>query len=458
MEFRALVALLESHGELLTVRREVDRNYELPALLAQAESREKAVRFENVSGSDYPVVGGVLTSLRRWAMGLGLPLASFDEPNALDNYVAGAVASPLPANVTDGGAVAEVVIRGGDIDTGKLPAPLFFSGDSHPFISAGLGFARDPSSGQQNVGFYRVPVIDRRRISLSAGPTSHLRVIYKAHGESGKKLQVALAVGVPPALQIAAAADLPAGISDVDVAGALQRKPLEMVRCQTSDIMVPADAEFVLEATVNLDDWVDNVMGEFGDQYGKTNSPTAMIDAITHRRDPMFHVIMAGMNREHNFLGRMLGYHLRAGILDNLGEPFPTVRDLCIDMTPQRTGMRAQVIVSVDKESDDEPRAIIDAIYAMQFGRFPLSMLMYRIVVVDQDVDIRDHREIDWAIASRMNSAQQFLVYEDKTGRGAAVTRLGYDATAPIGLRDALRRPDIPGEEQYRLDDYLLDD
>jgi len=457
LEFRALVALLESRGELLAVRREVDRNYELPALLAQAESREKAVRFERVAGSDFPVVGGVLTSLRRWALGLGLPVDTFDAPNALEECVAGAVASPLAANVAESGAVAEVVVSGDDVDTGRLPAPLFFSGDSHPFISAGLGFALDAASGKQNVGFYRVPVIDRRRVSISAGPTSHLRGIYNAHRENGAKLQVALAVGVPPALQIAAAADIPAGISDVDVAGALQREPLEMVRCQTSDILVPADAEFVLEATVNLDDWVDNVMGEFGDQYGKTNSPTATIDAITHRHDPMFHVIMAGMNREHNFLGRMLGYHLRAGILGGLRAPFPTVRDVCVDMTPQRTGMRAQVTVSVDKDSDDEPRAIIDAIYAMKFGRFPLSMLMHRIVVVDPDVDIRDHREIDWAIASRMNSAQQFSVYEDQTGRGAAVTRLGYDATAPIALRETLRRPDIPGEEHYDLDDYLAD-
>ncbi|MFW2405360.1 MAG: UbiD family decarboxylase domain-containing protein [Gammaproteobacteria bacterium] len=457
MEFRALVALLESRGEMITVRRQVDRKYELPALLAQAEARERAIRFENVAGSDFPVVGGVLTSTRRWALGLGQPADLFDAPNALEDYVAAAVAAPLEARTSDRGPVAEVVIRGDDVDMARVPAPLFFSGDSHPFISAGLGFSLDPNTGKQNVGFYRVPIIDRRTISVSAGPTSDLRRIYDAHRESGAKLQVALAIGVTPALQIAAAADIPADIADVDVAGALQREPLEMIKCQTSDILVPADAEFVIEATVNLDDWVDNVMGEFGDQYGKTNAPTATVDAITHRREPSFHVIMAGMNREHNYLGRMLGYHLRAGILDSLSQSFPTVRDVCVDMTPQRTGMRAQVTVSVDKQSDDEPRAIIEAIYAMKFGRFPLSMLLHRIVVVDPDVDIRDHREIDWAIASRMNSAKQFSVFEDETGRGAAVTRLGYDATAPIALREVLRRPDIPGESGYDLNDYLAD-
>lgn len=198
-------------------------------------------------------------------------------------------------------------------------------------------------------------------------------------------------------------------------------------------------------------------MGEFGDQYGKTSSPVATIDAITHRRDPLFHVIMAGMNREHNQLGRMLGYDLRNTILQRLGEKHLIVRDVCVDMTPQYTGMRAQVAVSVDKTSDDQPRTVIDDVFAMKIGRFPMSMLLHRVVVVDTDVDILDNQDIDWAIASRMNSADRFLVLEDRTGRGAVVTRLGLDATAPLAQREALRRPDIPSVENYDLDQYLED-
>jgi UbiD family decarboxylase len=221
--------------------------------------------------------------------------------------------------------------------------------------------------------------------------------------------------------------------------------------------MVPADAELVIEVTVDLDTWVDNTMGEFGDLYGKTSSPVATIDSITHRRDAQFHVIMAGMNREHNQLGRMLGYDLRHKILGALRDGFASVRDLRVDLTPRRTGMRAQVFVSVDKASDDEPRAMIDAIFAMQIGRFPMSLLLQRVVVVDTDVDILDHQDVDWAIASRMNRADQFQVFEDQTGRGAAVTRLGLDATAPLEIRSALRRPDIPDAAKFDLDTYLGD-
>lgn len=457
MNFRELVAELEARGELLRIARDVDSRYELPALVAQAEARGKACRFDSVKGADFPAVGAVLTSVRRWALGIGVPIDSFDAPNSLEKFVADAVAAPLPAKLVADGPASEHVIDGPAVDTSCLPAPLFFSGDSHAFISAGVGFAIDPDSGTQNVGFYRIPIVDGRTISVSAGPTSDLRRIYNIHSERGTKLQIAVAVGVAPALQIAAAADLPAGVPDVDVAGALQGSAIELVRCRTSDVLVPADAEFVIEVTVDLDTWIDNTMGEFGDLYGTTSSPVATIDAITHRSDAQFHVIMAGMHREHNALGRMLGYNLRAELLNRLRGDFPVVTDVCVDLTPQRTSMRAQVTVGVDKTADDQPRQIIDAIFAMKIGRFPMAMLLQRVVVVDDDVDILDHQDVDWAIASRMNSAGQFSVEEARTGRGASVTRLGFDATAPIAQRAALRRPDIPAVEQYDLDDYLDD-
>lgn len=455
MNFRELVAELEARGELLRIGAEVDIEYELPALLVQAEARDMACRFDRVAGADFAAVGAVLTSPRRWALALGVVESAFDEPNALESYMRDAVASPVEPELVESAPVSANRIAGARVDIGRLPAPLFFSGDSHRFISAGLGFSLDPETGVQNVGFYRSPLVDRRTISVSAGPTSDLRRIYNLHRDRRAPLQIAMAVGVPPALQIAAAADLPPGVSDVAVAGALQGRPIRLARCQTSGILVPADAEIVIELTVELDEWIDNTMGEFGDQYGKTASPVATIDAITHRDDALFHVIMAGMNREHNQLGRMLGYDLRRAIMERLREDHEEVADVAVDMTPQRTGMRAQVTVAVDKTSDAQPGRIIEEVYGMKIGRFPMSMLMYRVVVVDTDVDIYDHRDIDWAIASRMNAAGQISVREVQTGRGATVVRLGCDATAPIAQRAELRRPDIPDADRYRLDDYL---
>ena len=455
MNFRELVAALDAQGELLRIRKSVNTEYELSALLAQAEDLGKACCFEQVEDCTFPAVGSVMTTHARWAQALGLPADHFAAPQALESHIEAAVNAPLPAIDASSAPVMEHVQDDQEIDLSRLPVPRFFDGDSHRFMTAVLGFATDPETGLQNVGFYRVPVIDGQRISVSAGPTSDLRRIYNLHKEQGKPLRMAIAVGVAPAVLIAAAADLPAGLADLDVAGALQNKPVELVSCRTCDVKVPADCEMVLEVTVDLDDWVDNTMGEFGDQYGQTASPVATVNAMSWRNDAQFHVIQAGMGREHNLLGSLMGYRLRLSMLEALQADYAGVRDVCVDLTPRRTGMRGQVTIAIDKQDDAVPRQIIADVDGMRFGRFPLAMLMQRIVVVDDDVDILNVEDIEWAIASRVVAAGQFNVKEDKTGRGATVTRLGIDATAPLALKHALRRPQIQQADRYVLKDYL---
>ena len=280
MNFRELVAELESRDELLHVRETVSADYELPALLHQAETRDKACRFDSVAGADHPVVGGLLTSRRRLALALGQPESAFEARDALENHVAASVAAPLPAAITTDGPVHENVV-GGSAGLSGLPVPRFFSGDSHPFITAALGFALDPDTGLQNTGFYRIPVLDDQRVCVSAGPTSDLRRIYDRHREQGTSMQIALAVGVPPALQMAAACDLPADVSEAAVAGALCGSSLEYTQCRTSELTVPADAEFVIELTVDPQEWTDNTMGEYGDQFGKTAAPVATVQSVS---------------------------------------------------------------------------------------------------------------------------------------------------------------------------------
>ena len=117
--------------------------------------------------------------------------------------------------------------------------------------------------------------------------------------------------------------------------------------------------------------------------------------------------------------------------------------------------MRGQVAVAVDKSADSQPAALIETVFGAKFGRFPMSMLMQRVVIVDADVDVHDPEDVEWAIASRVVQANQVSVIEDRTGRGATVTRLGIDATSPLELRAALRRPEITGAREYPLDRYL---
>jgi 2,5-furandicarboxylate decarboxylase 1 len=347
------------------------------------------------------------------------------------------------------------VLTGSGIDLNRLPVARFFSGDSHRFITAGIGIVRDPVSGVLNAGFYRAPVIDGQHLSVSAGMSSRLQQIYREAAEQQRKVQVAYVVGVPPALLITAGCRIGRAEPDLDIAGALQGQPLELMRCQTSDLLVPAGAEFIIEAEVDFSNYIEHTMGEFPDQYGTTRSPVAWITAITHREDAVMHTIMAGMNREHNSLGVYMFVELRAALLAHLQPRFTCLRDLHIDFTPPRTGNRSQVTISLDRDTGQHPADIIAAAFDFAYEGFPMERILQRIVVVDTDIDIRNHSDVEWAISMRASSQARMGLCEIPGRNGGTTVRFGIDATVDKGELQAKRRPEIPGEEKYLLDRYL---
>jgi len=455
MEFRELIANLDESGDLLRISDEVDPEYELGALLQQAEQRGKACWFEKVKGSVFSAIGGLMTSPERHALALDRSVDDFSPAHKSGALLKAVRQSPLDPKIVEQGAVSDVVLTGEQVDLSILPVPRFFSGDSHPFITAGLGIAMDPDSGIPNLGFYRQPVIDRNRFSLGASNSSNLMRIYKDARARKINLPVAVVIGGPPALLIAAGSRMPPDVSDMAVAGALRGAPIELVKCQTNELLVPAEAEFVIEAEVDFSEEVTHVMGEYGDQYGATTSPVARVTAITHRQSPAFHIIMGGMNREHNALGIFIFSELRDELLTHLQTQFPFIADLTIDFTPRRGGLRAQLAVAIDKQSAEQPKAVIDEIFGFFLGPFPMRAVLQRVVVVDQDVNIWNSDDIEWAISSRMDMSDKITVYNDQSPDGYAVGRFGIDATTTAEYKAVHERPVIPSREKFLLDKYI---
>ena len=451
MDFRTFVDLLDSDDEVLWVNTEVDPEYELGALLQQAEARNKAIWFERVKGSEFPAVGGVMSNSTRHALSIGKSPVQMDNLDSWPDVIAAARANPIAPLIVDSGPGAEVVLRVDDVDMTRLPVPLFFAGDTHKFITAGIGIALDPETGIQNAGFYRAPLIDAKHISVSAGVTSQLNQIYKYAEQHGQSLPIAYAIGVPPALLITAGCRIGRDESDLDIAGALQGQPIELMRCQTNDLLVPARAEIIIEAVVDFTAYVEHTMGEFPDQYGTTRSPIARVTAITHRKNAVFHTIMAGMNPEHNALGIYIFSELRTALMRYLSAQFSCIQDVNVDLTPPRSGNRAQVTIAIDKDSPSAPAELIDAAFAFTYDCFPMERSVQRVVVVDTDIDIRSPDDIEWAIAMRMNAEDKIRVFA-ASGRGGPTARLGIDATRGPGSEG--ERPTIPRENKYRLDKY----
>jgi 2,5-furandicarboxylate decarboxylase 1 len=454
MNFRAFVKQLDAQGDLLRVKKSVDPEYELGALVQQAEARRKAIWFDQVQGSAFPAVAAVLSNPQRHAMSVGRDPQEVRTADDMNAVLTEAFGNPLGATTVDDGPAAQV-IHTDDADITSLPVPRFFSLDTHKFISAGIGFALDPATGTQNVGFYRGPVIDRKSLSVSAGMTSRLRQIYAAAAERGAAIPVALVIGAPPAMLITAGARVPPELSDVEIAGALQGAPIELMRCQTSELLVPAAAEIIIEAVVDFSADISHTMGEFPDQYGSTDSPVARVTAITHREDAVFHTILGGMNREHNSLGAYIFSSLGEELLDELRPRFPCIRDLHVELVPRRSGGRGRLAIAIQKTADSEPQDLIDATFALSSGKFPMESVLQRIVIVDEDVDIRSANVLEWAISMRANRADRVRVYENKSHRGATTVRLGIDATKAVGDDPREARPEIPGADSFLLDDYL---
>ncbi len=461
-DFRGLVKILEERGELYRISRPVEPKFEMPAVMEQIEQQRKAFIFENVKGAKFPVIGGLLNRMEcyGWALGSrpGEPFTAQD----LDTLFEKAKTSRIAPRQVTTGPVKDVVRTGGEINLADLPVPTVFELDSGAFITAACGISRNPRTGQLNVGVYRTLILGRNIVAINASSLSDLRTFYQHAEKHGESMPIALAIGVEPALQMAAASKLPADESELDVAGALQGKPIDLVKCETSDLLVPANAEMIIEGRVDFTRKIENTLGEFAGQYGPETAPVTEITAITHRRDAMFYTILAGKNPEHNTLGSIATFSIQRALAGALRKQLPQIKDINVYLDP-KFGAMAHIVISISKQNDAQPMALIEAAFNAAGGFFPVSHITKRIVVVDDDVNVHDLNDVEWAVWTRVAEASKFRVIPNveswelercaKDGRGSL--RLGVDATMDMEDREKLLRPIIPGAATVKLADYL---
>lgn len=459
---RSFVELLRQNGELVHIKQAADPRFEIPALLEQLEKAGKAYLFENVLDRDYPLVGGLLNSARRMGLAVGQDAGSDYDHRDHARVFNAALQNPLSSVEVDSAPVKDVILTGDSIDLGKLPVPTFFELDSGPFMTGAVGISRDHEHGQLNMGFYRGLITGRDTVVVNASSMSDLRRIYAAAENSAEPMPIAIAIGVPPALLMSASGKTPPGVSELDIAGSLMGKPVELIRCETSDLLVPADAEFIIEGVVESANRIENTLGEFAGQYGPETAPVTRVTAITHRKDAMYYSIMAGRNPEHNTIGAISTYGMQSVIAENLRQQFPNIHDINVACEP-RLGAMLHMFISIDKTSDAEPRELLEAAFAATAGMFPVSMITKRIVIVDSDVDVFNLEEVEWAIWTRLSSADKILVkpnvksweLERCANDDMESVRVGIDATMDMEAVGKLLKPVIPGSEKVKLQDYL---
>ncbi len=439
---RSWVRHLAAEDQVAFAHPGVSLEYDLAAIAKRLDG-EKATLFPAPGGHDIPVVSGVV-GRREWiADALGVSPADL-----LDRFMA-ASDNPLPwAEVTHAPVQAEV-LRDVDIFS-QLPLPTHAEKDSGPYITAGLLIARNPTTGAQNVSINRLQASGPDKLGVLILPR-HAHHYYEEVEARGDDLHIAIVVGVDPITLLASQAIAPLNQDELEIAGALHGRPLEVVKCVTSDVRVPAHAEIVLEGRILADvREPEGPFGEFPKYYGpRSDKHVIQIDAITMRRNPMFHTILGG-GLEHLLLGSI---PREATILAHLRRTFTSVLDVHLSLGGVG---RYHLYVKIDKRQRGEAKNII-------MGGFSAHYDIKHVIVVDDDVDVHDPEMVEWALATRFQADRDLVIVENAQGSKLDPSnddgfgaKMGMDATKPIGADPftyLLTR--IPGEDSVDLDAVL---
>jgi 2,5-furandicarboxylate decarboxylase 1 len=444
-DLRSWLRQLAATDRLAVTRSGLSLIDEIAAISKRLEN-DSAVLFPSPSQHDIPVVANIFAN-RDWvADSLGIAaddlLKRFQE----------AVRAPVPWVEVKDAAAQEVVHREVDL-LKQLPIPKHNEHDSGPYITAALLIARNPKTGIQNVSIHRCQVSGPDRIGVLLLPR-HTLHYYKMAEQAGEGLEIALVIGVHPACILASQAIAAVDEDEMEIAGALLGHPIEMVKCRTNQVRVPAHAEIVIEGRIlpKVRE-AEGPFGEFPQYYGpRANREVIQVDAITHRKKAIFHTIVGG-GAEHLVLGEI---PREATLLEHLQRSFSSVRD--VRLTWGGT-CRYHLVVKIDKTNNGEPKNIIMGAFG---GHYDLK----QVVVVDMDVDIDKPNEIEWAIATRFQADRDLLVVSgaqgsklDPSSNGGISAKMGLDATKPIESEPmTFKRIHVKGQEDVDLARVLLDD
>ncbi len=403
---RDYLSHLESAGRLRRVTCPVDKDRELACLARWAmectpEAQQYALSFDNVVGYRTPVVVNLYATHAMYAAAL-----STTTEGLLEHW-SQALADPRPPVVVEDAPVHEVIETDPDLTT--LPHPVWTPGrDAGPYVPSAAVITKDPETGIQNLATYRVQVHDARHAGVFFGSRLQHGAMHHARWtKRNEPTPIALAVGVAPAINFAAAAKTAYGVDEMTLAGGLAGVEMEVVRARTVDLLVPARAEVVIEGVIPPG--AERMEGPFGEALGYMNdaapAPVMQITAICHRRDPVLHGYVQQLPpsdghvvMEMGVLGPLWYYLTRKLKLKG-------VRDLAI--VPGSAGV-ASLIVQIDPAHAASAASIGRVLAKLNFGQ-------KAIYLVDDDVDIRDPQTINWALSARVDPCRDITLIDDVT-------------------------------------------
>jgi 2,5-furandicarboxylate decarboxylase 1 len=445
-DFRTQLKAVEEWGEVLHIRREVSPRFELPAICKKMEA-DKAVFFDKVKGYSIPVVVGLDNNRSRIARVLGT-----DDFGLTPRYLE-AIRNPLPPAVVQDGPIKEVMITK-NIDLQEyLPVITHYEKDGGPYITAGVVIAEDKANGIRNISYHRLQITGKDEIRLFIQPR-HLWKLYTDKEKENKPLEVAIAVGMDASIRLAGATRgslIPLGFDELSIAGALRKKAVEIMPCETVDVMVPARAEIIIEGEIlPRMRKAEGPFADFTGTYGGVwENPVLRVKAITHRKDPIYQDLLT-FTPEHHLL---LGIPYEPVVYQAVRTYVPGT--IAVHVTPSSCGKFHAVICIKKEHEGDGKDAILAGLYSIRDIKL--------VTVVDDDVDPYNPREVEWAVATRFQADRDLVVISGAKGNEldpscpqlALTAKMGIDATKPLERRERFEKIHIPGMEKIKIQDYF---
>src|SRR3954471_2646049 len=443
--FREFLGRLREAKELVDIRQPVDIRH----IATLVDQSDKALMFHDVIGYEMPVVSGIIRTRERSIMSMGC-----ETYGEIEQKLRQGIDNPIAPKYVENAKMKQVIRTGDDIDLFKLPIPMSSIYDGGPMITAGVVIARDPEHGV-NSGIYRFLVKEKNLTGIDIVTPNNMRLFAQRALEAGRPCPISISIGTHPFEIMGAGFRAPLGVDEMGIAGGIRGAPVELAPCETIDVPCVADAEIVLEAEILPTGWVypEGRFGEFTRLMGGLHwNPLVRVKAITMRRDAIYYALH--MPWESTWLAAPTRYTAIRRALRTAGVQ---VKDINVTL-----GGCAfwHAVISIKKQSGEGKNALLAALSVMD---------LKHVVVVDDDIDVWNAMDVEWAIATRVQGDRDVIVIPGARAKpldpslavmppGVVPTgaKVGVDATIGEGIpRERFERIAYAYADRAKIADYL---
>ena len=411
-DLKEFIDRLRSGGELAEISAEVDWRYEIGGIVRKnLDLKGPALFFKKIKDYHIPLFTCGVSTYQRLALALGL-----SAHKTLDEIVSEfreRIKKPIKTNSVKTGPCKENILKGNEIDLLRFPVPLWQGRDGGRYLGTWHGvITRDPETGWTNAGMYRTMIHDRKTLGILLARDQHIGLHYEKYRRMNRSMPVAIVIGMDPILPLTFLTPLPAEMNEYDYAGGLRGEPVDLVKCETVDLEVPASAEIVIEGEIPPDERrMEGPFGEWMGHYGGKPGPRPVIHVhcITHRNNPIFRGALEGkpVNEDHICASVALSALAHNFLAESLG--IPGIRGIHF---PAAAGGWGMAVVSLNQRYPGHSRTVAHALLGSKAGAF-----LKNLIIVDEDIDPFNLDEVWWGMVSRLQASRGITILQ--RGKGA---------------------------------------